>query len=303
MYKIFINKVRFDITLNLSFKVNKKTITMDTEEKLEPGAMQEQAQLVETPEVGMKRHPLYDRMQSSYPDRDYSAGDDEYLNAANDHITNLEDYKTRNDEAVNKIVQAIESEPALGALIRDVMKGASLREAIARNVDIEGLTAMEGDPDYDGWSKAKQERMDRMKADQEYTNKLNTNREASMKEIEAFAQDENIPMEEAAKVLEEANSMLTDIYQGNITRKYLKILRDGIMAQADIEAARTEGEIAGKNAQIEEKIKKTKTGMGDGMPDLVGAATEPAAASQKQSSPFDDIFERNKQREEFFNRS
>lgn len=270
---------------------------MDTEEKMdEASTMQEQAQSVETPEVGMKRHPLYDRMQSSYPDRDYSAGDDEYLNAADEHITNLEDYKTRNEEAVNKIMQAIESEPALGAVLRDVMKGASLREAVARNVDIEGLTAMEGDPDYEGWSKAKQERMDRMKADQEYTNKINTNREASMKEIEAFAQDENIPMEEAAKVLEEANSMLTDIYEGNITRKYLKILRDGIMAQTDIEAARSEGEIAGRNAQIEEKVKKTKTGMGDGMPDLVGTATEPVQQS-KPKGFLDDAIEKQRKRE------
>ena len=81
------------------------------------------------------------------------------------------------------------------------------------------------------------------------------------------------------------DQMTKDAIMGKVTKEAIEMAMKMANREADIENARSEGEIAGRNAKIEEQIRKPQAG--DGMPQI-GGANAPAPAPKKRGF-FDDL--------------
>jgi hypothetical protein len=188
-------------------------------------------------------------------------------------VESLRKYQVANREANKRIAQVINEHPEVAAIIRDLDKGATLREAIARHIDIEGLEAQEGDPDYEGWQKAKKERADKLKKQSEYESELDKNREFTQKEYNEFAKEYSLSDDEAKQFVETLQDMIYNVNSLKIDRKIMGMIRAALTKDKDVEAARKQGEIKAKNEKIVTERETQSNKEGDGLP-IIGAGNK-----------------------------
>jgi len=184
-------------------------------------------------------------------------------------LEELRKYKADQEQANQIIMDALDAEPVLAKIIQDIVNGATFREAVARHIDPEDLVASEEDPDYEAWSKNKELRISELNKRKEFEETMSKNREMTAREIRDFATEQGMVEEQAIEFLGKVDELFSNVYAGLIDRKTLAFLKKAIDADQMVEEARQEGEIAGRNAKITEKIAPSK--VGDGLPKVAAS--------------------------------
>lgn len=223
-------------------------------------------------------NPFAERLKKSYPDREF-ANDDEVNAALMEHLDGLEGYKSSTSGLHSKLAEVLDAVPELAGIIRDVSKGASFAEALSRNVDLEDLTPIEGDPDYEAWNKNLETRKAGKQSMQE-------NLEMSAAEMRAFAEENGMAAEDATKFLGAVDALIGEVVSGKITRKTLAQMKKALDYEMDVQAAEQAGEVRGRNAKIEAKREAQNAAIGDGMPGLTSSAAPPEPKPKPKSDPW-----------------
>ena len=217
-----------------------------------------------------------DRLSKAYPDKEYKT-QDEHDAGLDTYMNDLEGYKERGKAANKKLIALFEAEPAVGDVVRDMMNGATFREALAKHISPDDITAIEGDPDYEGWNKNKNDReanLEKRKADQDnYAKNITISEQA----VTSFVEKKGLSPEQADEFFEKFDSMLSDIDTGLITEEHLESIMKAFSYDTDMSDANEQGKIAGRNENI--IAKKATPGMnGDGLP-------RPTRSAQEQAAP------------------
>lgn len=184
-------------------------------------------------------------------------------------IADLEKYKATMEEANQKIMDVLDAEPVLAKIIQDISMGASFREAIARHIDPEDLTAQSDDPDFEGWEKNRAARADEMGKRKEFNDKLSANREMTISEIKAFAEETGKSPEQMIEFMGNVDELFSNVYAGLIDRKTLTLLEKAITADEAVAEAKEDGIVEGRNAKIKETMVPAK--VGDGLPKIAAS--------------------------------
>ena len=225
--------------------------------------------------------PLMDRMKNLYPDREFT--DDELESAVMEEMDKMQGFKDSND----RLVAMFDENPELLAVMRDVAKGASLPVAIARNIDLDEIKPIEGDPDYEEWNKAAEGRKTSAMNRKKMADELSANLEMSSKEVQAFAEENGYDEEKVNQLLTDIDAFVGDVVMGKLTKNTLSKLMKAIEFETAVAEAEELGTIKGKNeAHLEKKVKKEKE-TGDGMPALTatGSPMKPEVKPQPKD-PF-----------------
>ncbi|HUW93841.1 MAG TPA: hypothetical protein VMV74_11805 [Bacteroidales bacterium] len=265
-----------------------------TEVAPEATAQAETVPEIEPPLSEEPKNKHAERLAKAYPDRTLEK-DEDYEKSLDDYIGELEEYKERGTMTNQKLIAVFESEPQVGDVVRDMINGSTFREALARHVSPEDLTAIEGDPDYEGWTKNKtvrEENLNKRKARQEEYDK---NLEFSQQSVETFAKENNMNDESAAKFLARFDAMLADINSGKISKEILNTMKRAWDYDNDIVQARTQGELAGKNKNIVAQ-KEAEKPKGDGLP-KIGGSSEMPKANRPAPEYIDDLIERTNRKQ------
>ncbi|HCM60510.1 MAG TPA: hypothetical protein DIS74_09090 [Bacteroidales bacterium] len=274
----------------------KKPAAEKAEKKEQPpkeGAEPEKKEGEETKEV-KPPHKYHEKLTKAFPDRKFEKPED-YDSALDEHLTGLEEYREKGRVANQKLLALFESEPSVGEMIRDMMNGASFREAVARHFSAEDFTAQEGDPDYEGWTKNKTEREEKAKKRREYETTYANNLKAAEKELEAFAAEHKLDEKATDEFLEKMQGVLDDFNNGKITKDTLTLMRRAMTYDKDIKDAREEGRIAGRNEKITAEREKEPEETGDGLPRLGSSPDSPDAGKQR-GGYFEGLRDRMKDR-------
>lgn len=244
-------------------------------------APEAQAEEAATPEEGSTeevseeapKNKYAERLSKAYPDREFK-NDEDFDKGLEEYLGELEGYKERGTMANQKLIALFEAEPQIGDVVRDLINGSTVREALARHIPLEDLTPLEGDPDYEGWSKnkaAREEGLAKRKAKQDEYSK---NLEFSQTAIEEFAKENNMDDDAAGKFLSKFDSMIADINSGRISKEVLATMKRAWNYENDITTAREQGEVAGKNKKIVAQKEEPKP-VGDGLPKISGSSEVP----------------------------
>jgi hypothetical protein len=250
---------------------------------MEEGAEQQAAQSASNPFAG--------RLKKRYPDKEF-ADDEEVNGALGEYMDELENYQSSTEEANKKLMEVLQEAPELVSIIKDVSQGATFTEALSRHVDVDELKPMEGDPDYDAWN-ANIETRKKSRAERESRSKMyQENLEMSTAEIKAFKEESGMSEEDTGKFLTALNDLIGEVVDGKLTRKTLARMKKAVDYDMDVQTAAKQGEVAGKNAQIDTmKEKKAKKMEGDGLPNLTGQGSEVAETPKREKSPWDDAID------------
>lgn len=229
-------------------------------------------------------HKFAERLTKVFPDRKFEK-DEDYDTALEEHLTNLEGYRERGQKANQKLISLFESDPSIGEVVRDMINGASFREALARHIGPDDLTPTEGDPDYEGWKKNITEREEKAKKRRDFEKQYSDNLDLSYKEIETWAKENNLDENGVTDLLGKIDALLDEINNGKITKDALNRLKKAFDYDKDVQKAEEEGRIKGRNEKIVAK-KESPEKTGDGLPRPNKAPDSPKETSKPEIASY-----------------
>lgn len=154
----------------------------------EENTVQEQEQ---TPHVSRVR----EYMTAKFPDREFG-DDDELEQALYDYLTQS-DKKIAGHEAANKtIMEVVQAYPEFAQIIEDVANGIPVQVAIARQFDSSELAVPEGEPDYEAYKQAAEERTKRLADMKARVETREKNMARSKTDVDAFFAEQGLSEEE-----------------------------------------------------------------------------------------------------------
>ncbi len=215
--------------------------------------------------------------REKYPDKTFETEADLYGDAA-ERLRAADERAAKYDEANLTIQEVIDDYPEVGSFISDLTRGIDIRVALQRHFDMDDFSVEEGEDIEKDYREAIATRRNRRKEAEERIATRNANWDESKKLFDEMREWDD---EKEKGFTEWLGQSLNDIAMGKITPELMKKLRHGYIFEEAVADAHKEGEIAGRNADIEAKrIKKAK--MSDDMPSPgVGgiAASEPEPES------------------------
>lgn len=262
----------------------------NTELPVEGGGMEPEDQAPKAP-------GWHNQVREYFSDKELS--DEEIDESAESMISELMDYQRTGREANAKLIEIFEAEPEIASFMSDLMKGASIPVAIARNFDLDGISPQEGEPDYGEWEAAAQSRRNKAKESIKYQEELTANKVESSKAFSDFEEEKGMSEEEADAFIDKVEGFLADIYRGRVSKEFLDAMYKATDYETALTNTRKEAELKGKNANVELQKKNYSKPKGDGLPEVkaTGGATDtPKKVKPRFMQSLDEIEEREKRR-------
>lgn len=237
----------------------------------------------ENQNVMSSRDKLKERYAKKYPEKDFNTEesanlvDDEVLAELEAFDAELEGYKS-NDK---KIKDLFNQDPRSGRFLVSWAAGGG--NPIQYLLDIFGPELTEALESEEGRAKIVESTnkwLEKKAANEEGEAQRMANYEQSVNDLAAFAQEKGISDEQAVEVFEKVNQIAFDVIDGKYTREAYEMAYNAMNYSADVESARKEGEVAGRNAKIQERLSKVEKPAE--MPPAVGGQGAPVAETPKK---------------------
>ena len=124
------------------------------------------------------------------------------------------------------------------------------------------LAAIEDPERLEAIEQANKEFADKVAKNDEYEAQYEKNLPASLQAIESWAAEKSVSDDDIDDAVTALSKLCGDFILGKIAPESIEMMLKAKNYDADIEQAQMEGEVAGRNAKIEEKLRKNKKGDG-----------------------------------------
>ena len=228
----------------------------------------------ENQRVLSSRERMKERYSKKYPERNFN---DENEQSAIDDLawediegmeSRLGEYETNS----KKLTDLFRNNTKAAQMFLTMSNGGNPIQYFIENFGDEFIDAMESEEgkqafleSYDKWLKKVAD-----------NKKLDDEREAnfteSIKALQKFQEEKGLSDEETVALFGKLNGIGSDLVMGIYSPESFLMAYNAMNYEGDVEKARTEGEVAGKNARVEEKLRKGKRPE-QMPPSLSGAAT------------------------------
>lgn len=244
----------------------------------------------ETSTEGVKtsRDHIRERLMKEFPDTDFNAEnasdveDDSIVSLLEKYDSELEGYRSNEKQIKN----LFSSDPRSGSFLVNWAAGGG--NPIQYLLDIFGPELKEAMESEEGRAKivdSTNKWLERKAENEKGEAERMANYERSINDLTAFAQENGLSEEQAVAVFEKVNQIAFDAIDGKYSREAYEMAYKAMNYDGDVEKARTEGEVTGRNAKIEERLGKVnkRPEMPPSLGGQGGAVPEPAP--KKQSDP------------------
>lgn len=229
-------------------------------------------------------------IMNKYPD--FKADTEEAWTAKEDEFFGeMEDELGTYRSSEEQLSEMIKANPDLAEVINDmVSRKMPFRVAVARHYSQEDLTPKEGEDDYEAYAKEYNDRLERTKKREARMKEIADNEAASLNAIDKFISDNSLTEEDKKGLVEYINGFFDQMLNKRISPEMLAMFRKAITHDSDVDGARKEGEIAGRNANIKAQMEaEDARTAGDGLPSpSKGADT---AGAPKRKAPGSELFD------------
>lgn len=226
-------------------------------------APEEEAPEAAAPEAS-PRDLFFERIRTNFPEGKYAEDEDEYYRNANSRMDELEKDSKLYKDITAKLETRLNQDPEDAEVFLDWLDGTNLWTATARHKGAEfAAPPQEGTPEYDEYIKAGDERRKELDAIKAQVDEYRSNAEASAADLDALAKENNWSDEEKADVENYIQEFLKKVYSGRLDKDFYNFIQHGRNYDADIEGAREQGRVDGRNEKIEVEKKHLA---GSGLP-------------------------------------
>lgn len=237
--------------------------------------------MAEEKQVKSRRDQFGERLKKKYPDREY-ADDEALFGQINDDYDEYDNQLSGYKERESKLTDMFTRDPRSAQFITDMAQGKDPWTSLISRIGIDGVKEMLDDPTkMDEFAASNKEYVDRIAREKGLEEEWEKNMKNTLAMFEQKQQELGLTDEQIDAVADYVKEITNDAVIGIIKPETVDMILKAINHDADIEAASAEGEVRGKNAKVEAKLRKPQRG--DGTPTLAGANNAPAPAKQKGS--------------------
>ena len=237
------------------------------------------------PQTKSRRDQLGERLKKRYPDREF-ADDEALFGQVNDDYDDYDNQIGQYKEREKALTDLFAKNPRSARFLTDMAKGEDPWISTVKRLGIDGITDIINNPDkQEEYAKANSEFVERLAREEELENEFQQNFAESMQNLERIQQERQLGDETVDAAMELVMRIANEAIVGKFTDETINMALNAINHDADVQNARTEGTVAGRNEKIDEKLRKPK--QGDGMPNLGGSNNAPTNKEKKPLTVFD----------------
>ena len=208
-----------------------------------------------------KRDLFLARFKDKYPDKNFE--DDEELfgqisDDYDDYDRQIGEYQGR-EESLNKMFAA---DPRSASFVASWADGEDPAVGLVRLFGDEIRDALDDPEKLDAIAEANKEYVERVAKNKQLEEEYQDNLQESLKMLEAYQQEHGLTDEQIDNAMEYLGQVVADGIVGKFSVPSLEFALKAINHDGDVEAASYEGEVRGKNAKIEERLRKGSRGDG-----------------------------------------
>ena len=220
----------------------------------------------ENQQVKSKRELMTERLQSRFPDKDFT--DEEALFGAisddyDKYDKDLSDYQEREKAFSDMFTK----DPRSASFIQSWRNGDDPVLVLVRSFGTDIKDALDDPERQEEIAAANKDFVERVAKEKELEEQYQQNLAASQTTIEQLQTENNLTDEQVDEALLLLVRNATDIVMGKFTPEALDMAMKAINHDQDVALAERAGEVRGKNTKAEERLRKPQ---GDGMPALNG---------------------------------
>ena len=241
--------------------------------------------------IKSKRELLVARLSDKYPDKDFSADDDFYGQIYDDfdqYDKDLADYKERE----SRIEKAVSVDPRSASFMADWMQGVDPVVGLIRSFGDDFKAALDDEKLQEQIAEANKDYLKRLAEEKELEDEYEKNIEETNKCLDALVADGTMQEKDADDVVAFLFKIVHDGIVGKFSPETLHMALKAIKHDADVAEAEADGETRGRNAKIEERLRKGKKG--DGMAQLDGGGGAKGGGGMKNLGVLDNYGDSNK---------
>lgn len=234
-----------------------------------------------TTEVMSNRDRYAERLKTKYPDKEF-ADDEALFGQINEDYDNYDNELSGYREREKALSDLFASNPRSATFLIDWRKGEDPIVGLIRKFGDDFKEALEDPEKQEALAAANKEFAERIAQEEKYEEEYQRNMGETLATLDAIQQEEGVSDEEIDSAMDFLVNIVRDGIMGKFTRESIVMAFKAIKHDSDVEMADREGEVRGRNAKIEEKLRKGGkndgtaslgsknggTGAAHGMPDL-----------------------------------
>lgn len=223
--------------------------------------------MADTKNSKSRRDSVLERLRGKNPEGNYDDEetlfgqiDDDYA----DYDSRLKDY----EEEERKFSDMFTADPRSAMFLSEWKSGKHPVVALVEMFGDDFVEEMKNPKKQLELAEASKNFAERVAKEKEYDEQYSKNIEETREAVARMQEEEGLSDEDVDKAMEFLVGIMKDGLLGKFSPESIHMALDAVNHDADVEYARGEGEVAGRNARIEEKLRKR--GRGDGTASLGG---------------------------------
>lgn len=240
----------------------------------------------ENQKVLSSREKMRNRYAERYPDRDFNAENEQ--NAIDDlaweDIEGMESRLGEYEKHGKSLNDVFASNPKAARMFMHMAGGGNPIQYFIENFGDEFIDAMNSEEGKQAFLDSHEKWLKKVSDNKKLDEERDANFVESIKTWQAFRDEKGLSNEEAIEVFKKLNQVGEEMVMGIYTPESFLMAYNAMNYDKDVQTARTEGEVSGKNAKVEEKLRKGKRP--ESMPpSLAGGASEPVQRPSADKKP------------------
>lgn len=228
-----------------------------------------------------RRDQFGERLKKKYPDREY-ADDEALFGQINDDYDEYDAQLGQYKERESRLTDLFSKDHRSAQFITDMAKGKDPWIAVIERLGIDGVTDLINDPSkQEAYAEANKKYVERLAKEKSLEEEYQKNFAESMSLLEQIQQERQLGDETVDAAMDLVMKIANEAILGKFTAETIDMALKAVTHDADIANAGAEGELRGKNAKIEEHLRKPQGG--DGTPNLQGNNNAPTRKTAKRS--------------------
>lgn len=232
------------------------------------------------------RERMKERYSKKYPDRNFNDANEQ--NAIDDlaweDIEGMESRLGEYESHSKKLTDLFRSNPKAGQMFITMANGGDPIKYFIENFGDEFIDAMDSEEGKKAFIESHDKWLNKLADSKKLDEEAERNFAESIKALQRFQEEKGLSDEEAIAVFEKVHKVGTDMVLGIYSPESFLMAYNAMNYDGDVERARTEGEVVGRNAKVEEKLRKARRP--DQMPpSLAGSGADAVRRSSASSKP------------------
>ncbi|MGN1228512.1 MAG: hypothetical protein ACI4T5_02500 [Prevotella sp.] len=227
-------------------------------------------------EVMSRKAKMLSKLKEKYPDVNIEDEESVYGRISDDY----DDYdqkmsKYKADE--ERLANLFGSDPRSARFLAAWSKGGDPVVMLVKEFGKDILEGLEDPEKIDAIAAANKEYVDRVAKDKAYEEEYNKNIEVTLQGFKELQEEKGYSDDEIDAASKHFIKIAADAIRGIVSKESLEMVMKALNYDTDMEDAERRGEVKGKNAKIDEKLRKM--GSGDGTTQMAGKNNMPAKPS------------------------